>query len=45
MDAAAAAAAAAARAGGCDEGAEALLEIRADLARDELWAPAVRTPD
>lgn len=40
--AAAAATAAAAAAGGCAEGAEAVLELRADLARDELWAPAVR---
>ena len=42
LDAAAAAMAAAAAAGGCAEGAEAVLELRADLARDELWAPAVR---
>ena len=40
LDAAAATAAAAAR--GCTEAAEAVLELRADLARDELWAAAVR---
>ena len=42
LDAPAAATAAAAAVGGCVEGAEAVLELRADLARDELWAPAVR---
>jgi len=42
VSAAAAAAAAAAAPGGGAAGAEVLLEVRADLARDELWAPAVR---
>jgi hypothetical protein len=43
VSAAAAAAAAAAAPGGGAAGAEVLLEVRADLARDELWAPAVRS--